>query len=1194
MRRRLRPGHRPRPRGLTAVAALLALAGVAGLGAAPASAAPAAGRGTYIVQLTAEPLATYAGDVKGLPATSPAETGAPQLNVRSTDAKRYRGFLADQEAQVLDDLGGPAPTVEYRYRTALAGFAARLTPDQVAELRASPDVAHVWPNGRSTVQAAPDPADGSAVEAWLGGAHGDGAAYLGLPTGLWSRFGGADHAGEGVIVGVIDTGITPQHPSFADDPSGGAYVGSAYPATPPVGWHGTCEAGEDGSWTASDCNDKLIGARYYVAGFGEDKLAPGSFVSARDDAGHGSHTAATAAGNFGVAPSIMGSDLGVDAVSGIAPRAYVAAYKICWSGTAAVGDGCTDADAVAAINDAVADGVDVINFSVGGDDNSVVGAMGAAFLGATQAGVFVATSAGNAGPDDSTIGDPAGVPWVTTVGAATLARTFEATATIQPGAGAPFDVTGASVTGALPAAPLVKGSAAKLTAASAADAGLCKPGTLDPTKVAGKVVFCLRGDNARTDKSHQVQLAGGAGMILANAAPDQDVVTDNHWVPTAHVSYEDGLLVLAAIDAGGAPTATLGAATSASLTHGGTLAAFSSRGPQSAVPDIPKPDVTAPGVNILAANTPSPVADGPPGELFQSISGTSMASPHVAGAGALLKQAHPTWAPDAIKSALMTTANPDVLAEDDATPATPLQAGSGEIDPNRAVDPGLVVTPPSTDDYLGYLEGQDPAYVQGDVPTIAPTNLNLPSIAASRWAGSVTVRRTVTSVDETSTRWTASVRGLDGIDAQVVLAHPDAPDGDTFTLKPGRRETIRLTLTQTTAPPAAYTFGTLRLTDGARTVDLPISARPLAVAAPADVATTTDQPTGDLPLPVRAGFAGTLGVAAWGLAPPVVDPSHAIPQSSSQDGPVLDGTDAGTKISPLTVPAGTQLVSARLSDVDGGSPDTDLDLFLYRDANHNGRPDAGEQMADSATTRSDEAITLQHPEGGDWFVVVHGYAAATPASTYTLTTWVAHGATPNATSDAPSLTLDGGPFAVTPDLTRTPTLHWSNVTRKGLYLGLATFHDGAPATADNQQAATVVELTQTADVPEPPTPTTPTTPQEPQTPTTPTVPTTPTTPKPAPPVALTIRASKVTIARDRRTLRATVRLPRAAKVGVTVRRGRTTVARAASRTVKAGTRTVTLRLNRTLARGRSHVATFSASAGGRVVHAKVTLKRIPR
>jgi hypothetical protein len=479
-----------------------ALAASAALLAAPAAASAA---DTYIVQLKAAPLASYTGGTQGIPGTSPLVTGR-KLKADSANGLDYRSFLAGKQKAVLDRAPGATPDVVQSYRFAFAGFSAEMTKAQADALEKDSSVAHVW---KATLEH-PTQAAGSPDQA-LGGFHGDGASYLRLTdpnVGLWDKLGGPisrNGAGAGIIVGDIDTGIQPNHPSFADRPGrNGAYIGQSY--QPPAVWDGACQAGDGFPVTA--CNNKLIGARYYVDGFGRNNLDPKSHLSPRDDEGHGTHTASTAAGNYGVDPEIEGNDLGVDVISGISPRSYVAMYKVCWEGNGITPAGCSNADTVKAVDDAVADGVDVINYSVGSDTSTLISADAVAFLGASDAGVFVANSAGNAGPGASTVGSPASVPWLTTVGADTLARQFSSTVTIK-GTNEQFSFTGASVSNALPDTPLVDAVNAAAPGVTAANAELCMDNALDPAKVAGKVVLCLRGSNARVNKGLNVQRAGG-------------------------------------------------------------------------------------------------------------------------------------------------------------------------------------------------------------------------------------------------------------------------------------------------------------------------------------------------------------------------------------------------------------------------------------------------------------------------------------------------------------------------------------------------------------------------------------------------------------------------------------------------------------------------------------------------------------
>jgi subtilisin family serine protease len=739
-------------------------------------------RTVWIVQLRARPLASSG------------------LDLSAAEARSYSARIDALGEQVLAAAGAGGAPVLYRYRTALAGFAARLTAAEADRLRASPEVRAVTPDGTRRPQSA----------AVSGAGAGDGASFLGLAEGLWRRLGGPEHAGEGVVVGVIDTGIHPEHPSFADRPP--------YPA--PRDWRGTCQEGE--AFPASTCNGKLIGARYFAASFGPTRIAGPEFLSARDADGHGSHVAASAAGNHGIHPAIAGNDFGIPAVSGMAPRAHLAVYKVCWIGRKDPGrqveDFCHDSDTVAAIDAAVADGVDVLNYSVAASASVAAGPVETALLHAYDAGVFVATAAGNGGPQPGTVGSPAGLPWVTAVAASTLPRTYAADATVN-GAGGRLQISGASSTGALDRAPLVDAAAVPAPGAEGGKAELCLAGSLDPAAVKGKAVLCRRGENLRVEKSRVVAGAGGVGMVLYNTADGESLLADAHVVPSVHVSRGDGMAVKQLLAAGGGAQVSIAAAR-AVPGPGDVVASFSSRGPQAELPDVPKPDVAAPGVDILGASTPNPAAgEARPGELFRSLSGTSMASPHVAGAAALLRQLDPSRSPAGIKSALMTTARPAMRNQDGNTVAGPFDMGSGRIDPTRAADAGLVLEV-RFDDFLRYLEGLEPLVGDEKVLPLPAGDLNLPAISFSAFNAAAMTRRTFTSIDGGQATWEAGTEGLGGIAVTVVPP--------LFTIAPGQSQTLAFGFALAGAPLGAYVFGAVVLTNRAdgRTVRLPVSIRP--------------------------------------------------------------------------------------------------------------------------------------------------------------------------------------------------------------------------------------------------------------------------------------------------------------------------------------------------------------------------------
>jgi hypothetical protein len=483
----------------------------------------------------------------------------------------------------------------------------------------------------------------------------------------------------------VDTGAWPEHPSFSATNAQGAPI-----YTPLTGFNGTCQAtSPDGSWNATHCNNKIVAGRKYNEGFGGDTgvaaMFPYDFLSPRDYNGHGSHTGSTAAGNHGVQATGPASVLG--AISGMAPRARIAVYKVCWGPSAAPG-GCFPSDSAAAIDQATADGVDGINFSIGGTTTNFSHLVEVAFRNAAAAGIFVSTSAGNSGPTVSTVAHPS--PWAMTVANSTHSRSGQGTVTLGNGA----TYTGASFAQALSSRSFVDSVNVGLPGANPTFVELCYGAAdnggnavLDPAKVSGKIVLCKRGTTALVNKSAAVAAAGGAGMVLYNdPAGATNTLALFHSVPTIHLVASDGLAVKNYIAAAGeAATASLSQAQVVSNLPAPLIAAGSSRGPSLAAGgDLLKPDIAAPGSDILAAVAPPNNAN----QLFALYSGTSMAAPHVLGVGMLLKQQHPNWSPMMIKSALMTTGTN--LLDNVSEAARIFNQGAGHITPNSATNPGLV------------------------------------------------------------------------------------------------------------------------------------------------------------------------------------------------------------------------------------------------------------------------------------------------------------------------------------------------------------------------------------------------------------------------------------------------------------------------------------------------------------------------
>ncbi|MGH3470699.1 MAG: S8 family serine peptidase [Nocardioidaceae bacterium] len=932
-------------------------------------AVPAPGQtGLYVVVLNDAPLATYKGGVRGYSATAPRP--GQRFDADRPAVTRYRDYLLSHQAQVLWALGSPQTV--YRYTTALDGFAAELDNSQVKQLQSMPHVLNVELSTLHKLDATSRTVGASREIADV------------------RARGGHDE-----VIGVIDSGIWPENPSFAGLPIDRGWLAHSLP-----GFTGRCEAGEQ--WTAAACNSKIVAARYFVKGFGVDHLSGAEFTSPRDGSGHGSHTAATAAGNSGVAVEVQGQQFGH--VSGMAPSAHLAIYKACWAAPDPSGDGCTTADTLKAVDQAVSDGVNVISYSVSGEPASYTSAMGLAFLNAAASGVFVATSAGDEGPRRGTVDHPS--PWVTTV-AASQHDLYQGT--VRLGDGQTF--TGAMVSGrAVHRSRLVLAGRAARHDISTPRAALCYPGSLSAQKVEGAIVVCERGDVARVVKSATVAQAGGVGMVLVNTT-QTSTDADFHSVPTVHLDSADGKAVLGY-------AAKAGVHARASLTPDGAvstaqpeLASFSSRGPSLAGnSDVLKPDLVAPGVGVLAAVAPP--SDF--GRLWDLYSGTSMSAPYIAGLAAIIKSAHPRWTPAMMQSAMMTTATrlPGVR--------TPLAQGAGEVNPQGALDPGLVYNA-GEHDWLGFLRGQGLRLLDGKplshVRPLDASDLNLPSIAIGDLIGEQTITRTVTNVSRQAETYVADYSGLHGIAVSV--------SPGTLSLAPGQSARFRVSFSPTKhARYEHFADGSLIWSGSlGHTVASPITIRPVAAGAPSEVQASGS--TGSVTILAEAGVTGTIAPRTSGLVGARPELLTLTPGSFNPADPRVS---ASTAAKDYQIPAGTAVARFEVAPVNESD---DVAAYVYR----------GDQLVASATgPEGSSDLTLSHPRPGSYRVFVHAQTSSTDASMQvSFTGWVVPAVGSSMTR--PNLVLSPNPVTVTGGENFRVVARWSGLDPNKRWLGFVSYTD---------------------------------------------------------------------------------------------------------------------------------------------------------
>ncbi|KAG9450412.1 hypothetical protein H6P81_010377 [Aristolochia fimbriata] len=680
---------------------------------------------------------------------------------------------------VLGSPGAAEESLVYSYSRSFNGFAAKLSDEEAASLAEMEGVVSVLPNRILKLHT---------TRSW---------DFMGFPSNVSL---GAPEAQGDIIVALLDTGAWPEADSFSDQGFG----------PPPPKWKGTCAA----NFT---CNNKLIGARFYNS---DNSYAPTDIKSPRDTEGHGTHTASTAAGRVVSGASFYG--LGVGVARGAVPEARIAVYKVCWA------YGCALADILAGFDDAIADGVDVISVSLGSEfplqyfeDPIAIGSFHA-----MKRGILTSNSAGNSGPLPFSVSNYA--PWSLTVAASTIDRKF--VADVQLGNGITlqgYSINSFALVGT--SYSLIYGGDAPNVSAGATPivSRYCFPGTLNENKVKGKIVVC----DALFDGSNIMEV-NGLGTIMSDLEYST-VFFDfsfSYPLPATLVSLEDAAKALAYIQSTENPIGTIIAGEAYRDVSAPRVVSFSSRGPNPINPDVLKPDLTAPGVDILAAWSPL----APPSIYekdtrsvkYNIISGTSMSCPHASGAAAYVKSFRPTWSPAAVKSALMTTAYVmDPRKNEDAEFAY----GAGHINPLKAVNPGLVYNA-SQQDYVDFLckQGYNTTtlrLVTGDSSSCTGNatgkgwDLNYPSFALSVSDGQQvmgTFYRTVTNVGPGNSTYYVTVSAPSSIKVKVeptVLAFSST----------GENKSYRVTVTGGVISQVPIISGDITWKDGVHNVRSPLA-----------------------------------------------------------------------------------------------------------------------------------------------------------------------------------------------------------------------------------------------------------------------------------------------------------------------------------------------------------------------------------
>jgi subtilisin family serine protease len=911
-----------------------------------------AGKYTYIIELNELPLAQDPKSVAELIATKQQNNRAVANRLRSNFAVQQQlERIEGQQQTFLDQASSKISGVKAlsRFKYGINGLTLTLNQTQAQILSELPQVKRIQREQTRRLYTDRGPTLIGAPKVW------DGSAFANVEQ----------TQGEGIVIGIIDSGINTDHPSFAE------VSGDGYLHTNPLGngiYLGDCA----GNFPEL-CNNKLIGVYSYPGitnSYSDTTVFPPNLArNGEDYGGHGSHVASIAAGNIlrnvdEVFPTegeerSSGTPTGFTftQISGVAPRANIISYQVCFGGTSEREDtyaDCKDGPILQAIDDAIRDNVDVINYSISGGGDPWTDLTEQAFLSARNAGIFVATSAGNSGPEAETSEKHS--PWYTSVAASEHGREnvfLKELNTFTGGASSLSPIVGQSNSGAI-TAPIVYAA----NFANANDPGGDPAQCLQPFPAGtfnGQIVVCDRGDIARVQKAINVRDGGAGGYVLANLDGGTSfLANDQYVIPGIHINAENGNRLKSWLQSGQNHRATINVGLPTQFIDENrvdVVSDFSSRGPNTSF-SLLIPTMTAPGSNIYAAYADEQLGhDGhePAASDFTTLNGTSMSSPHVAGAAALVKSARPLWDADEIRSALALTASSAMKKEDAETDATFFDMGSGRIQVDKAIASPLIMSETANN----YASANPNA--GGD-----PRTLNIPSITDIECAGICTWTRTFTATVDATFSFDA-ITISPGLN---IMASPS-----TFTLLEGQSQTVSFEINSAQASKVDYSFGIARFTTpGMPDVNIPVSVLSSIGDIPVEIE-IEGRRSSDTKLikNIEAINLNDFNVTAYKPVKATIVNGDIAEDSSGSD--YLDDINDGVIVTTINIGDDARRLIAEIKS----SSASDLDLFVLFDEDNNGIPSSSEEIARSRSGDSTEEIAINYPTAGTYFIVVQNF-----------------------------------------------------------------------------------------------------------------------------------------------------------------------------------------------------------------------------